>query len=393
MKAIQIPIMKQSEKIKVMTIIGTRPEIIRLSEVIKELDATTDHILVHTGQNYDYELNEIFFNDLGLRKPDYFLAAAGKTPVQTVAQVLAKVDEVFEKEQPDAALVLGDTNSALALYAAKRRKIPTFHMEAGNRCFDQRVPEEINRRIVDHMSDMNLVYSDRARDYLLNENIPPDRVIKTGSPLFEVLTANKKAIDASPVLSTLGLEKGKFFVASFHREENISSDRALDGIIEGLTRVAQAHRMPVIISTHPRTKNRMDERGIKPSDQLRFLKPLGFHDYVKLQIDAACAISDSGSLSEEASILNLPAVMLREAHERPEASDEATVIMAGVSPERIVQSVALAMRHASPDRPFRLVDDYSMPNVSKRSYALFWAIPIMSAGVCGCSMSKVLFSL
>ncbi|MEK7604881.1 MAG: UDP-N-acetylglucosamine 2-epimerase (non-hydrolyzing) [Patescibacteria group bacterium] len=358
--------MNQYKNIKVVTIVGTRPEIIRLSEVIKELDATTNHILVHTGQNYDYDLNEIFFSDLNLRKPDYFLAAAGKTPVQTVAQVLAKVDEVLEREKPDAVLVLGDTNSALALYAAKRRKIPTFHMEAGNRCFDERVPEEINRRIVDHMSDINFVYSERARDYLLRENMPPDRVIKTGSPLFEVLAANKKAIDASSILTTLGLEKGKYFVASFHREENISSDRALDGILEGLSLVAKAHGLPVVISTHPRTKKRMDERKIKAPEQLRFLKPLGFHDYVKLQIEAACVISDSGTISEESSILNLTAVMLREAHERPEASDEATIIMAGVSPERIVQSVALAIRHANPDRPFRLVSDYSMPNVSKK---------------------------
>ncbi len=358
--------MNQYKNIKVVTIVGTRPEIIRLSEVIKELDATTNHILIHTGQNYDYDLNEIFFSDLNLRKPDYFLAAAGETAVQTVAQVLTKADGVLEREKPDAVLVLGDTNSALVLYAAKRRKIPTFHMEAGNRCFDERVPEEINRRIIDHMSDINFVYSERARDYLLRENMPPDRVIKTGSPLFEVLAANKKAIDASPILSTLGLEKGKYFVASFHREENVSSDRALDDILEGLSRVAKAHGLPVVVSTHPRTKKRMDERKIKASEQLRFLKPLGFRDYVKLQIEAACVISDSGTISEESSILNLPAVMLREAHERPEASDEATVIMAGVSPERIVQSVALAMRHASPDRPFRLVADYSMPNVSKK---------------------------
>lgn len=358
--------MNPSERIKVLTILGTRPEIIRLSEVIKELDATTNHILVHTGQNYDYELNEIFFNDLNLRKPDYFLAAAGETAARTVAQVIAKADEVFEKERPDATLVLGDTNSALAIYAAKRRKIPTFHMEAGNRCFDERVPEEINRRIVDHMSDVNLVYSEQARDYLLRENIPPDRVIKTGSPLFEVLTANKPSIDASSILSTLGLEKGRYFVASFHREENISNDRALDGIIEGLTCIATAYDIPVIISTHPRTKKRMNERRIDVSERLRFLKPFGFHDYVKLQIDAACVISDSGTIHEESSILNFPAVMVREAHERPEASDEATVIMAGVSSDRIVQSVALAMRHANPERPFRLVSDYSMPNVSKK---------------------------
>ncbi len=358
--------MNPSKSIKVVTILGTRPEIIRLSEVIKELDATTTHVLVHTGQNYDYELNEIFFQDLGLRKPDYFLAAAGETAAQTVAQVIAKADEVLEKEKPDAVLVLGDTNSALALYAAKRRKIPTFHMEAGNRCFDQRVPEEINRRIVDHMSDINLVYSDRARDYLLRENMPPDCVIKTGSPLFEVLAVNKDAIDASSILLTLNVEMGKYFVASFHREENITNNRALDGIIEGLTRVADEYGMPVIISTHPRTKKRIDERGIDTSEKLRFIKPLGFHDYQKLQLNAACVISDSGTISEEASILNLPAVMIREAHERPEASDEASVIMASVSPERIVQSVALAMRHANPERPFRLVSDYSMPNVSKK---------------------------
>ena len=367
MKATPIPIMKQSEKIKVMTIVGTRPEIIRLSQVIKELDRTTNHILVHTGQNYDYELSEIFFKDLGLRKPDYFLAAAGANATKTVAQIIATVDDVFLKEQPDAALVLGDTNSALSLYAAKRRKIPTFHMEAGNRCFDERTPEEINRRIVDHMSDINLVYSERARDYLLREGMPPDRVIKTGSPMFEVLNAHRSAIDASTILNTHDLTKGKYFVASFHREENITSDRALDGIINGLTKIAAEYDMPCIVSTHPRTQKRMDERGIKTPDGLRFLKPLGFFDYVKLQIDAACVISDSGTLSEEASILNLPAVMLREAHERPEASDEASVIMAGVSETRIRQAVALAIEQAQGnERIFRLVGDYSMPNVSQK---------------------------
>lgn len=364
---ILIPIMSSSEKIKIMTVIGTRPEIIRLSQVIKELDRTATHILVHTGQNYDYELNEIFFRDLGLRKPDYFLSAAGANAAKTVAQIISAVDDVYEKECPDAVLVLGDTNSALSLYAAKRRKIPTFHMEAGNRCFDDRVPEEINRRVVDHMSDMNLVYSERAREYLLREGIPPDRIIKTGSPMFEVLAAHRASVDTSTIVDALGLTKSGYFVASFHREENISDEKALRGIVSALTKIATKYKMPCIVSTHPRTQKSIHEYGINASEHIRFLKPLGFFEYVKLQLDAACVISDSGTISEEASILNLPAVMIREAHERPEASDETSVIMAGVSEGRICQAVELAMQHASAsERAFRLVEDYNMPNVSQK---------------------------
>jgi UDP-N-acetyl-L-fucosamine synthase len=355
------------KKLKVLTIIGTRPEIIRLSEVLKELDRTMDHVLVHTGQNYDYELNEIFFKDLGLRAPDHFLEAAGATAIETVANTIARTDTVLATEQPDAVLVLGDTNSALGVYAAKRRKIPIFHMEAGNRCFDQRVPEEINRRIVDHTSDVNLVYSDRARQYLISEGFPQDRIIKTGSPMYEVLTAHRDAIAASNVLTEWNLEKGGYLVASFHREENVSDDKHFNAILDALSTLAETYKMPIYISTHPRTRKRIDESGRALPEALHFHPPLGLFDYVKLQQNAFCVLSDSGTISEESSILNFPAVTIREAHERPEAMDETAIIMSGLKSDHILGAVALATSYPSSDtRLFNLTPDYAVPNVSKK---------------------------
>lgn len=355
------------KKLKVMTVVGTRPEIIRLSRVLARLDEHCDHVLVHTGQNYDYELNQVFFDDLGVRKPDHFLNSAGGNAAQTIGRVIMAVDDVLEQVRPEAMLVLGDTNSCLAVIPAKRRKIPIFHMEAGNRCFDQRVPEETNRRIVDHTADVNLTYSDIAREYLLREGLPPDLVIKTGSPMYEVLHHYREHIEASNVLERLGLEAGRFFVVSAHREENIDLPGTARKLAEVLNAVAEDHGLPVIVSTHPRTQRRIDAEGLTFHAQVRLLKPLGFHDYVKLQTTARAVLSDSGTINEESSILNFPALNLREAHERPEGMEEAAVMMVGLSTERVRQGLAiLQSQRRGDERTLRLVGDYSMPNVSDK---------------------------
>ena len=357
------------KKLKVMTVVGTRPEIIRLSRVLMALDASEaiEHIIVHTGQNYDYELNQIFFEDLGLRKPDYFLEAAGKTATETIGNILIKVDPLLEELQPDAFLVLGDTNSCLCAIPAKKRHIPIFHMEAGNRCFDQRVPEETNRKIVDHTADINLTYSDIAREYLLREGLPADRIIKTGSPMFEVLNHYLPEINASKVLEKLNLEKGKFFVVSAHREENINSERNFRGLMTSLNAIADKYHYPIIVSTHPRTQNMIDKMQIEMRDEIQFLKPLGFHDYNALQKDAYAVLSDSGTISEESSILNFRALNIRQAHERPEAMEEASVMMVGLSPERILQGLTQVLQQTvGAERNFHQVADYSMPNVSEK---------------------------
>lgn len=355
------------KKLKVVTVVGTRPEIIRLSRVMAALDRDCDHILVHTGQNYDYELNEIFFQDLGIRKPDHFLNAAGATGAETIGNVIITVDRVLAEVQPEALLVLGDTNSCMAVIPAKRRKIPTFHMEAGNRCFDMRVPEEINRRIVDHTADINLTYSTIARDYLLREGLSPDMVIKTGSPMFEVLNHYREGIETSDVLARLGLEKGKFFVVSAHREENIDSDTNFGKLVESLNTVAEHYGYPVIVSTHPRTQKRVDSLGVKFHENVRLLKPLGFKDYNKLQLDAKAVLSDSGTINEESSILNFPALNIREAHERPEGMEEAAVMMVGLEVERVMQGLQLLEGQGRDEvRTLRLVGDYSMPNVADK---------------------------
>jgi len=357
------------KKLKVLTVVGTRPEIIRLACVLNALDANEaiDHTLVHTGQNYDYELNEIFFEDLGIRKPDYFLNAAGKNATETVGNILITIDPILDKLAPDAFLVLGDTNSCLCAIPAKKRKIPVFHMEAGNRCFDQRVPEETNRKIVDHISDINLTYSDIAREYLLREGLSPERVIKTGSPMFEVLGNFKAKIEASNVLEKLKLEKQKFFVVSSHREENISNPKNFEGLITSLNQIAEKYDYPIIVSTHPRTRNMLNEKKIKTHPNIQFLKPLGFSDYNALQYHSFAVLSDSGTISEESSILNFRALNIREAHERPEAMEEASVMMVGLNPDRIMQAlVALEVQERNPNRNFRTVADYSMPNVSEK---------------------------
>jgi UDP-N-acetylglucosamine 2-epimerase (non-hydrolysing) len=357
------------KKLKVLTVVGTRPEIIRLACVLNALDANEaiDHTLVHTGQNYDYELNGIFFDDLEIRKPDIFLNAAGKNATETVGNILIKIDPVLEDINPDAFLVLGDTNSCLCAIPAKKRKIPVFHMEAGNRCFDQRVPEETNRKIVDHVSDINLTYSDIAREYLLREGLSPERVIKTGSPMYEVLHKFKPKIEASDVLKKLNLEEGKFFVVSSHREENISNPKNFEGLITSLNLIAEKYDYPVIVSTHPRTRNMLDAKKIKAHKNVQFLKPLGFSDYNALQYHSFAVLSDSGTISEESSILNFRALNIREAHERPEAMEEASVMMVGLNPERILQAlVALETQKRNPERNFRPVADYSMPNVSEK---------------------------
>lgn len=357
------------KKLKVMTVVGTRPEIIRLSRVLSALDTSkaVEHIIVHTGQNYDYELNQIFFEDLGLRKPDYFLEAAGKTATETVGNILIKIDPLLEELKPDAFLVLGDTNSCLCAIPAKKRQIPIFHMEAGNRCFDQRVPEETNRKIVDHTSDINLTYSDIAREYLLREGLPADRIIKTGSPMFEVLHHYLPEIKKSDVLSRLHLEEGKYFVISSHREENINSEKNFKGLMESLNAIAEKFGFPIIVSTHPRTRNMIDKMKVQVRPEIQFLKPLGFHDYNALQMRSYAVLSDSGTISEESSILNFRALNIREAHERPEAMEEASVMMVGLSPERIMQGlVQVLQQKVGEDRNFRKVADYSMPNVSEK---------------------------
>ncbi|MFN3860921.1 MAG: non-hydrolyzing UDP-N-acetylglucosamine 2-epimerase [Roseateles sp.] len=355
------------KKLKVLTVVGTRPEIIRLSRVMAALDEHCDHVLVHTGQNYDYELNQVFFDDLGVRKPAHFLNAAQGGAAQTIGNIIAGIDKVLEQEKPEAMLVLGDTNSCLAVIAAKRRKIPIFHMEAGNRCFDMRVPEETNRRIVDHTADINLTYSTIARDYLLREGMPPDQVIKTGSPMFEVLNHYRDGIAASDVLTRLGLGEQGYFVVSAHREENIESPRTFGKLVAILNGVAEDHGLPVIVSTHPRTQKRIDAEGIRFHSGVRLLKPLGFLDYVRLQASAKAVLSDSGTINEESSILNFPALNLREAHERPEGMEEGAVMMTGLSLDRVRQGLQiLQTQPRGEQRGLRLVADYSMPNVSEK---------------------------
>ena len=354
------------KKLRVMTVVGTRPEIIRLSAVINKLDESEaiEHILVHTGQNYDYELNEVFFNDFNLKKPDYFLNAATGTAVETIGNILVKIDPILEEVKPDAFLVLGDTNSCLCAIAAKRRHIPIFHMEAGNRCFDQRVPEETNRKIVDHTADINLTYSDIAREYLLREGLPADRVIKTGSPMFEVLNSRKEVIEKSDVLERLGLDTEKYFVVSAHREENISSEQNFMDLVESLNTIAEKYQMPLIVSTHPRTRKMIESKGIEFNPLIKTMKPLGFNDYVKLQKYAKSVLSDSGTISEESSILGFRALNIRQAHERPEAMEEASVMMVGLKKERILQG--LEVLETQKKDTLRLVADYSIPNVSDK---------------------------
>jgi len=353
---------------KVMTIVGTRPEIIKLSRVISELDRHVKHILVHSGQNYDYELNGIFFSELGIRKPDYFLDAVGASVAHTIGNVIAKADDVLAKEQPDALLLLGDTNSCLAAIAAKRRKIPIFHMEAGNRCFDLRVPEEINRKIVDHISDINLTYTEHARRYLLAEGLRPETVIKTGSPMKEVLEHHRKQIDDSDVLTRLELRQGEYFVVSAHREENVDNEINFANLLQSLSAIAERYDKPVIVSTHPRTMVRLEEKGMAGLDtRIQFLKPLGFPDYVKLQMNAACVISDSGTITEESSILGFPAVTIRQAHERPEGMDEGTLIMCGLEAESVLNSIEVVTSQcAESSKYFRTVGDYDVDNVSHK---------------------------
>lgn len=354
------------KKLKVMTVVGTRPEIIRLSAVINKLDKSEaiEHILVHTGQNYDYELNEVFFEDFKLKKPDYFLNSATGTAIETIGNILINIEKVIDKEKPDAFLILGDTNSCLTAIAAKRRHIPIFHMEAGNRCFDQRVPEETNRKIVDHIADINLTYSDIAREYLLREGLLPDRVIKTGSPMYEVIKSKLGDINNSDVLNKLNLEKNKYFVVSSHREENINSERNFLNLVESLNTIADKYNFPVIVSTHPRTRKMIEEKDVKFNPLINLLKPLGFNDYVKLQIESKAVLSDSGTISEESSILKFKALNLREAHERPEAMEEASVIMVGLKKERILQG--LEILETQKKDTLREVYDYSMPNVSDK---------------------------
>lgn len=360
--------MQLKKKLKVLTVVGTRPEIIRLSRVLAKLDDSEaiDHILVHTGQNYDYELNEIFFQDLGLRKPDHFLNAAGKNATETIGQILINIDPILEQEKPDAFLVLGDTNSCLCAIPAKKRHIPIFHMEAGNRCFDQRVPEETNRRIVDHISDINLTYSDIAREYLLREGMSPDRVIKTGSPMYEVIHHFLPKIKASNVLEQLSLQKGKYFVISAHREENIGSEKNFSNLVTILNTLAEEYKIPVIVSAHPRTRKMIESKDSTFNPLVQLMKPFGLSDYIALQMNAKAVLSDSGTISEESSILNFPALNIREAHERPEAMEEASVMMVGLNPERVLQALVQLQYQNLDERNFRQVADYSMPNVSDK---------------------------
>lgn len=354
-------------KLKVVTVVGTRPEIIRLSRVMARLDEHCEHTIVHTGQNYDYELNQIFFDDLCIRKPDFFLEAAGTNAAETIGKVIIAVDQLLDNVRPDAMLVLGDTNSCLAVLPAKRRKIPVFHMEAGNRCFDQRVPEEINRRIVDHTADVNLTYSTLARGYLLAEGLPPDLVIKTGSPMFEVLHHYRAKIESSNVLQRLGLQEQGFFMVSAHREENVDGDASFARLVELLNAVAERYALPVIVSTHPRTQKRVDVTGSRFHSKVRLLKPLAFSDYVRLQTTARAVLSDSGTINEESSILNFPALNIREAHERPEGMEEAAVMMVGLSTERVLQGLEILKTQGRGSiRSLELVADYSAPNVSEK---------------------------
>ena len=358
-----------TNRLKVMTVVGTRPEIIRLSRVMCALDNSKaiEHIIVHTGQNYDYELNQIFFDDLEIRKPDYFLNAAGESATETIGKILINIDPLLEEIKPDAFLVLGDTNSCLCAIPAKKRHIPIFHMEAGNRCFDQRVPEETNRKIVDHVSDINLTYSDIAREYLLREGLPADRIIKTGSPMFEVLNHYKHYIKSSDVLKRLKLEENKYFVVSAHREENINNDSNFTDLVKSLNLIAEKYDFPIIVSTHPRTRKMIDGKGLELHKNVQLLKPLGFNDYNALQMKAKAVLSDSGTISEESSILNFPALNIRQAHERPEAMEEASVMMVGLNPERIMQGlIELEDQKNGEVRNFRMVGDYSMPNVSEK---------------------------
>lgn len=361
-------------KLKVMTVVGTRPEIIRLSRVIAKLDAHTDHVLVHTGQNYDYELNEIFFDDLGIRKPDHFLNAAGNSGAETMGNVIGAMDRLLVEAQPQALLVLGDTNSCSAIIPAKRRHIPTFHMEAGNRCFDMRVPEEIIRKIVDHTADINMPYSDIARSYLIREGLSPDMIVKTGSPITEVLEHYKERIDASNVVADLGLEEGQYFLVSTHREENIEPDAAFERLVTLLNTLSETHGLPVIVSTHPRTQRRIDAAGVKFDDRVRLMKPLSFSDYNKLQLCARAVLSDSGTITEESSILNFPALNLREQHERPEGMEEAAVMMVGLNVERVMQGLELLSSQPRGNvRLIRQVNDYSIPNVSEKVLRIIYS--------------------
>ena len=362
------------KKLKVMTVVGTRPEIIRLSRIISKLDKHCDHILVHTGQNYDYELNQIFFEDLEIRKPDYFLNSAGISSAQTIGKVIIEVDEILMKEKPDSLLVLGDTNSCMAVLSAKRRKIPTFHMEAGNRCFDMRVPEEINRRIVDHIADINLTYSSIARDYLLNEGISADMIIKTGSPIYEVLEHYKNKINKSNILKTLKIEKQNYFLVSAHREENIDSEINFSKLIKILNKISRTYNKPVIVSTHPRTQKRINKLNVKLHNKINLIKPLSFTDYNKLQINAHAVLSDSGTINEESSILNFPALNIREAHERPEAMEEGAVMMVGLEVERVVQALSLLnTQKRGKERSLDIVEDYNVFNVSDKIIRIIYS--------------------
>lgn len=355
------------KKLKTMTVVGTRPEIIRLSRVLERLDHYTDHVLVHTGQNYDYELNQVFFDDLGLRSPDYYLDAAGENLAETIGQIIIKIDPILDSEKPDALLVLGDTNSSLSVIPAKRRKIPIFHMEAGNRCFDQRVPEETNRRIVDHVSDINMPYSDIAREYLLREGIPADRLIKTGSPMYEVLEFHREKINNSNVLQRLDLQDRGYFVVSAHREENVDSPLHLSQLVQVLNALPKQFNLPVIVSTHPRTRKRFESAGVKLDKRIQLLKPLSFSDYICLQQHAVAVLSDSGTITEESSILNFPALNIREAHERPEGMEEGTVMMTGLNVERVMQGLGiLSEQPREHERLLRPVSDYMIPNVSEK---------------------------
>ena len=353
---------------KIMTIVGTRPEIIKLSRIINELDKSANHILVHTGQNYDYELNEIFFNDLKIRKPDHFLNAAGKNTAETISKIIFESDKIFEKEKPDAVLLYGDTNSCLSVISAKRKQIPIFHMEAGNRCFDQRVPEEINRKIVDHLSDINMPLTEHARNYLLSEGIDPNTIIKTGSCMKEILTFYKKDIESSKVHENLSLDLNKYFLVSAHREENVDYTDNLESLLLSLNAIAEKYSLPVIVSTHPRTKDRLEKfnKKIKTNNLIKFLKPLGFFDYIKLQSSAYCVISDSGTITEESSILKFPAIMIRQAHERPEGMDEGTLIMSGIHKDRILESIEVVVKQYNEGKIPTIIDDYNVDNVSQK---------------------------